>query len=187
MKNITGILAILMLLAVGLACSAGDETAKANGIVGEANKFITTANESASKVTTKFDEYETKVNSITNDKGLEEARALAKEMMPMYDSMRENFTKAGEKFDEASKLKIKEKHKEYLETKGKEMKLRGEYSAEIKKIPQALIDSSGEKAYRETVKPLIEKIQKMTGEASELEAKADKIQRDNPDVMEQPK
>jgi len=108
-------------------------------------------------------------------------------LMPMYESMSENFKKAGEKFDEASKLKLKEKHKEYLETKAKEMKLRGEYSAELKKIPQALIDSANEKAYRETVADLSEKINKMTEEAKTLGDKATQIQKDNPDVMEQPK
>lgn len=187
MKNTTGILAILMMIFVGLACSGSDETLKANEIVGEANKFVATANESVMKASTKYDEYESMVDEIKNDAGLEKARASAKELMPLYDSMSENFKKAGEKFEEASKLKIKEKHKEYLETKAKEMKLRGEYAAELKKIPQALIDSSGEKAYRETVGELSSKINKMTEEAKTLGDKAAQIQKDNPDVMEQPK
>lgn len=186
MKNTTGILAILMMIFVGLACS-GDDTLKANEIVGEANKFVATANESVMKASTKYDEYETKVDAMKTEDDLEKTRTFAKELMPLYDAMSENFRKAGEKFDEASKLKIKEKHKEYLETKAKEMKLRGEYSAELKKIPQALIDSSGEKQYRQTVADLSEKINKMTEEAKTLGEKATQIQKDNPDVMEQPK
>lgn len=187
MKNTTGILAILMMIFVGLACSGSDETLKANEIVGEANKFVATANENVVKASAKYDEYESKVDAIKNDDGLQEARTFAKELIPLYDSMSENFRKAGEKFEEASKLKIKEKHKEYLETKAKEMKLRGEYSAELKKIPQALIDSAGEKAYRQTVSDLSDKINKMTEEAKTLGDKATQIQKDNPDVMEQPK
>lgn len=186
MKNTTGILAILMMILVGLACS-GDDTSKANEIVGEANKFVATANESVIKASTKYDEYETKVNAMKSEDDLEKTRAFAKELIPLYETMSENFKKAGEKFDEASKLKLKEKHKEYLETKAKEMKLRSEYSAELKKIPQALIDSSGEKAYRETVADLSNKINKMTEEAKTLGDKATQIQKDNPDVMEQPK
>lgn len=184
MKNLTGILAVLILICVGLACSS-DETAKANETVGEANKFVTAANESVVKAGTLYDEYEAKVDSIKGDDGLEEARKMAKDLMPLYDSMSQNFTKAGEKFDEASKLKIKDAHKQYLETKAKEMKLRGEYSAEMKKIPQALIDSSGEKAYREAVTTVIEKVNKMTTEAKTLGDKATQIQKDNPDVMQQ--
>lgn len=186
MKNLTGILAILILLCAGLACS-GDDTTKANETVGEANKFVSTANESVVKASAMFDEFETKVDSIKNDTGLEEAKKMAKDLMPLYDSMSENFTKAGQKFDEASKLKIKEKHKEYLETKAKEMKLRGEYSAELKKIPQALIDSKGEKDYRDAASAVAEKVNKMTSEAKALGEKATQIQKDNPDVMEQPK
>jgi len=186
MKNLTGILAILTMIFIGLACSS-DDTTKANEVVHDANKFVATANESVVKASTKYDEYEGKVDAIKNDKDLENVRALAKELLPLYDSMSENFTKAGAKFDEASKLKIKEKHKEYLETKAKEMKLRGEYSAELKKIPQALIDSSGEKAYRDAVSSIAEKVNKMTTEAKDLGEKATKIQTDNPDIMEQPK
>lgn len=186
MKNLTGILAVLILLCVGLACSS-DDTAKANETVGEANKFVATANESVIKAGTLYDEFEAKVDTIKNDAELEEARKMAKDLLPIYDSMRDNFTKAGEKFDEASKLKINDKHKEYLETKAKEMKLRGEYSAELKKIPQALIDSSGEKAYREAVGEIAEKVNKMTAEAKTLGDKAAQIQKDNPDVMEQSK
>ena len=184
MKNLTGILAVLILICVGLACSSY-ETTKANETVGEANKFVTAANESVVKAGTLYDEYEAKVDSIKNDDGLEEARKMANDLLPLYDSMSQNFTKAGEKFDEASKLKIKDAHKQYLETKAKEMKLRGEYSAEMKKIPQALIDSSGEKAYREAVTSVIEKVNKMTTEAKTLGDKATQIQKDNPDVMQQ--
>lgn len=183
-KNLTVIIPVLILICIGLACSS-DESAKANEKVGEANKFVTTANESVIEAGTLYDEYETKVDSIKNDEGLEEARKTARELLPLYDSMSQNFTKAGEKFGEASNLKIKDAHKQYLETKAKEMKLRGEYSAEMKKIPQALIDSSGEKAYRETVAPIIEKVNKMTTEAKALGEKAAQIQKDNPDVLKQ--
>lgn len=187
MKNLTGVLAILVMIFVGLACSGGDETAKANDTVHEANKFMTTANESVVKAGAKYDEYEAKVEAISNDKELEAARTIGKELIALQSSMSENFTKAGEKFEEASKMNIKDAHKQYLETKAKEMKLRGEYSAELKKIPQALIDSASEKEYRQTASELSAKINKMTDEAKSLADKAKKIQTDNPDVMEQSK
>jgi hypothetical protein len=185
MKNLTGILAVFMILAVGLACSGGDETAKANELVAEANKFLTEANNSAEKVKTKGAEFDQKVNAIKNDTGLKEARDFGKELFPLYDSMKENFQKAGEKFEAASKLPVNAKFKEYLETKAQEMKKRSEYSGELRAVPQALIDSEGEKAYREAVGKISEKVKKMIGEAQQLGDKADKIQKDNPDVMKQ--
>jgi len=187
MKNLTGVFAIFMLLLIGLACSGsfGDETTKANVLVDDANKFVTTANESVTKVGTKADELEKKIDAIKGDADLKSARDFGKELMPLYDSMSENFKKASDKFDEASKVKIQEKHKEYLETKAKEMKLRSEYALELKKIPQALIDSDGEKAFRDASGKIAENVNKMTKEAKELSDKADKIQKDNPDVMKQ--
>lgn len=187
MKNLTGILAIFMILAIGLACSGsfGDETTKANTLVDEANKFVTTANESVMKAGTKADELEKKIDTIKGDEELKSARDLGKELMPIYDSMSENFKKAGDKFEEASKLKVNEKHKEYLETKAKEMKLRSDYALELKKIPQALNDSDGEKAFRDASGKIVDNVNKLTKEAKELSDKADKIQKDNPDVMKQ--
>ena len=111
MKNLTGILAVLILLCAGLACS-GDDTTKANETVAEANRFVAAANESVVKASTMYDEFEAEVDAIKNDVGLEDARKTAKDLMPIYDSMRDNFTRAGEKFDEASKLKIKDAHKQ---------------------------------------------------------------------------
>jgi hypothetical protein len=184
MKNLNSVIAILVILAVGLGCS-GDDTAKANELVDEANKFVTQANESATKVETKGAEFDRKVNAIQNNTGLEEARASGKELFPLYDSMKENFQKAAEKFEAASKLPVDPKYKEYLETKAREMKKRSEYSGEMRGIPQALIDSQGEKPYREAVSKVGEKVKKMLTEAKELSDKADKIQKDNPNLIKQ--
>lgn len=187
MKNLTGILAVLMVVAIGLACSGsfGDDTEKANGVVDEANKFVTSANESVTKAEKKVKEYDEKVGAIKSDAELKAAREFGKELFPIYDSMNENFKKASEKFDEASKLKINEKHKEYLETKAKELKVRAEFALELKKVPQALIDTENKKAYLEASGKIIENVKKMTKEATELGEKAEKIRKDNPDVMKQ--
>ncbi len=185
MKNINGLTAILVLILIGLACSDGMETEKANGIIAEANKFITTANENVEKSSKKYEEYVKKVDGIKSNDEVDKVRDFGKELFPLYDAMSENFKKASEKFDEASKLKVNPKYKEYLETKAKEMKLRSDFSAELKKIPQALIDTKTKQDYEKERDKINENIKKMTAEAKELGDKADKIQKDNPDVIKQ--
>ena len=71
--------------------------------------------------------------------------------------MVENFKKAADKFDEASKLKLNDKFKEYLETKAKEMKLRSEYAGELKKVPQKMIDSDSESEFKDVYKTQFDK------------------------------
>lgn len=183
MKHITAIFAVLMTLAIGLACSGGDDTAKANELVGEANKFIVEAGSAVTKVTSKSSEFDSKVNSIKNNKDLEAARAFGKELTGLYTTMEENFKKAGDKFEEAGKLNVNEKFKEYLQSKATEMKKRAEYSTELKKIPKALDDSQNEKAYRESIATIVPNVQKMTKEAQDLAEKADKIVKDNPTII----
>lgn len=184
MKNLTGILAIIVLILVGLACSDGLETDKANKIIDEANKLITTANENVDKAKNKYEEYIKKVDAIKdNGDGLEETRNFGKELFPLYDAMSENFKKASEKFDEASKLKVNPKYKEYLETKAQELKKRSDYALELKKIPQALIDSKKKKDYEENRDKLVESANKMIKEAKELDEKAEKIRKDNPEII----
>jgi len=187
MKNKNGILAAIILSVIAIACSGIDDTEKANGIVDEANKFVKTANESVEKSQKFGNEFDAKISAIKNKDDLEKARSLAKDMSKEYDSMIENFKKASEKFDEASKLKLNEKFKEYLDIKAKEMKQRSEYSAELKKVPQKLIESDSETEFRDLYKSQFDKVKTMVKDAQELAEKADKIVKDNPDVMKAPK
>ncbi len=89
---------------------------------------------------------------------LEKARSVAKDLIKEYDIVIENFKKAADKFDEASKLKIKDKHKEYLELKAKEMKLRSDYTAEARKVPQTLIDSDSKSTFNDALKTQLAKV-----------------------------
>ena len=188
MKNSVAIFALFAILAVGLACSGlSDETTKANDIVHEANKFVSTANDSVTKGSKLADEFDEMLPKIKGASDLEKARSVAKDLIKEYDIVIENFKKAADKFDEASKLKIKDKHKEYLELKAKEMKLRSDYTAEARKVPQTLIDSDSKSAFNDALKTQLAKVKSMNSDASDLSDKADKLVKDNPDIMAQPK
>ncbi len=185
MKNLTGIFALLLMIFAGLACS-GDDTEKANALVDEANKFVVEANKSVDQAQAKGTEFDKKVAAMTEK---DDKKAIsefsAKELIPIYNSMKDNFQKAGDKFAEAGKLKLNAKFKEYLEAKAAEMKKRSEYGNELKSIPKALDDADTKKDYDDAVAKSLEKIKAIQKDAQDLADKAAKIQKDNPDVMKQ--
>ena len=183
MKNFTAILAVLMMIFAGLACS-GDETDKANVLVDEANKLVAEGNKNVQDAETKGKEFDTKVSEIeSNDDHKKVSEFGDKELVPIYDKMKDNYQKAGEKFEAAGKLKVNDKYKEYLDAKAAEFKKRAEYAESLKAIPKTFAASKDEKDYSESVKKDVEKAQKILKEANELAEKATKIQNDNPGIF----
>jgi uncharacterized protein YxeA len=184
MKNITAILAVLMMIFIGLACS-GDESDKANALVDEANKFVTEGNKGLDDAVKKGGEFDKMVSDAEGT--TEEKNKINefgnKELIPLYDKIKDNFQKAGEKFDAASKLKINDKFKEYLDTKAAEFKKRAEHAESLKAVPKSLADSKDKDSYLEAAKKDNEKSLNLLKEAKELGDKATKIQTDNPTVF----
>lgn len=184
MKNLTAVLAVLIMIFVGLACSAGDETEKANTLVDEANKFVTDGNKNVTDAESKGTEFDAKVREVdSNDDQKKVTEFADKELVPLYDKMKDNYQKAGEKFGEASKLKLNEKFKEYLDLKASEFKKRAEYAENLKNIPKTFASSKNEQEYQSAVKKDVEKAQQLLKEANELGEKATKIQTDNPTIF----
>jgi hypothetical protein len=184
MKNLTAILAILMLIFVGLACS-GDETEKANSLVDEANKFVAEGNKAVQEAESKGKEFDKKVSDASGQR--EEQQDINKfandNLIPTYNKIKENYTKAGEKFGEASKLKINDKYKEYLQLKEQEFKKRAEYAESLNAIPNTLAKSQSKDEYLEKVEKDVENSKKLAKEADDIAAKATKIQTDNPTIF----
>ena len=183
MKNLTAIAAVLLMIIAGLACT-GNETEKANVLVDEANKLIADGNKNVQDAETKGGEFDKKVSEIDNNDDHKKASEFGeKELLPLYEKMKDNYQKAGEKFETASKLKVEDKYKEYLELKGLEFKKRAEQAEALKSIPKTLTASKNEQEYQEKVGKDVEKAQKLLKEAEELAGKATKIQNENPGIF----
>lgn len=179
-RHSTAVMALLLLVAAVLACSTGDETKKANTLVdegnaavGEAKKFVAEAEEKRQKM------LQTPVDE------LEDARATAKEAIAAYDKAKEKSKEASRKYEEASKLKVGDKFKEYLALKVKEFDKRAELLETAKGTPQALIDSESRASFISMANANNEKVDKLSKEADDLAAQADKFQKDNPDIFKQ--
>ena len=171
-------LALLMLVAAVLACSSGLETEKANKIgdegnaaVAEGKKFYTEAEEKKQAMLQ------------TNVGQLAEARTLAKEAIASYDKAEEKCKEAAKKYDEASKLKISDKFKEYLQIKVREYNKRAELCEAAKGTPQALIDSESRDSFISRANANNAKVDALSKEAEDLAAQATKLEKDNPDLF----
>ena len=143
-KNLTAaLMAVFMVLAVGLACSGtSDETDKANKLVKDGNAAVTDGKkfmtDAQAKITTMLG---------TDIKHLAEARTLANEAIRLFDQAEDRCKAASSKYDEASKLKIDDKFKDYLATKVKEYNKRADLIETLKSVPQALIDAQSRDAF----------------------------------------
>ena len=172
------LLAGLLLLGVVLACGAGDETEKANKLVNEGNsaiaegkKYLADGEEKKNKM------LQTPVAQLAG------ARTLAREAISAYEQAEQKAKEAAGKFDEASKLKINDKFKDYMSLKVKEFNKRAELVEALKGAPQALIDSENRASFITHANEANQKAEQLAKEANELEAQADKLQKDNPDSI----
>ena len=177
-KNVNALLAVLLLIAAVVACSSGNETEKANKLVEEGNNAVNEAKKSM----TEAEELKGKMLK-TDVSQLAEARATAKEDVAALDKAEDKCKEAASKYDEASRLKLNDKFKEYLSLKTKEYNKRVELIETSKGLPQALIDSESREGWIKKANEVTDKVNKIAKEADDLGAQADKLQKDNPDIF----
>jgi hypothetical protein len=182
-RHSTAVMALFLMVAAVLACSMGDETEKANKLVDEGNAAVQEFNKLVVGAEETRGKMNSAVSSISNEADLAQARVLAKEAIAAYDKAEDKSKEASKKFEEASKLKIKDKFKEYLTLKMKEFNKRAELLETAKGTPQALIDSDSHSTFTDKAKATNEKIDKLSKEADDLAAQAAKLQKDNPDIL----
>lgn len=177
------LLALALMLAFVLACSGGDETEKANKLVADGNTAITEGNKLATDFGPKLDKlYVGLTNDFEADK--ERLSPQAKEIADGLTKSGDKYRDASKKFDEASKLKINDKFKEYLTLKAQEFSKRAEQMDVGKGKAQALIDGKDGDSVIAKVKDANTKIDKLEEESKDLDAKASKIQAENKDKIQ---
>jgi hypothetical protein len=161
-----------------LACGSGDETERANKLVNEGNAAI----EEGKKYVADGEEKKNKMLQMPVAQ-LADARTLAREAVRSYEQAEQKAKEAAGKFDDATKLKISDKFKEYLSVKVKEYNKRAELVEALKGAPQALIDSENRASFINHANEANSKAERLAKEADDLEAQADKLQKDNPDSI----
>lgn len=172
-------IALALLVTAVLACSSGgNETEKANKLVDEGNAAV----QETKKDITEAESLKQKMLN-TDVSHLADARATAKDVIAAYEKAEAKCKEAASKYDEASRMKLNDKFKEYLALKVKEYNKRAEMVAMAKGVPQALIDSESREGWVNKANEVNGKVDKLRQEADDIGAQADKIQKDNPDIF----
>ena len=186
-KNTPGMLmAVLMTLVVGLACSAlSDDTEKANKLIDEANASIA----ETTKLMTAAEE---KMSAMNDAKQVSEKTKIAPEVIQAFDQAKEKCKTAAAKFDEASNLKVDEKFKSYLVSKTKEFNKRAELIEALKAVPQIVIEAKGGdaittakglEALKSKINAANQKAEGLSKEADDLGEQSKRIQEENPTIF----
>ncbi len=173
--------ALFLLLFVILACNkttTPSETDKANKLVDEGNAAVQDAKKAVSEAEAKKDEM-----MKTDIRRLAEARVRAAEAIAAYDKATEKCKAAASKYDEASRLQVSDKFKQYLMLKTKEYNKRAEMVEAAKGTPQALIESTNRSSFVIRANSNNAKVDSLYKEAEDLGAQAEKLQKDNPDIF----
>jgi hypothetical protein len=176
-----GLVALFLLVAAVLACkNAGtpSETDKANKLVDEGNAAVEQAKKFVTDAESKKDQM-----MKTDIRRLAEARVRAAESIAAYDKAAEKCKEASAKYDEASRLQISDKFKQYLMLKVKEYNKRAEMVEAAKGTPQALIESTNRSSFVIRANSNNAKVNELYKEAEDLGAQAQKLQKDNPDMF----
>lgn len=188
MKNKFNFFVILtLMISFGLACSGGNQQAEANKIVEEANKKIEESRELMTKTdvravklfsanvqtTTQMAEYKAKMK--------DEAKSIADDFEKVVQMLKE----VSKKFEDASKLNVVDKYKEYAKLKSDEFAKRAEAISAHKGNSQAFIDINDPKEMFGKFDENNKKSEGFMKEAEDLSAKAKKMEEENKDLFKQ--
>lgn len=188
MKNKLNLLIMLsLIIGIGLACSGsiGNQQADANKLVDEANKQL----EEARTLMTKTDErsqelFGAKLNTVGELKAYKEKmKNEAKEITENYEKVAETLKEISKKYDEASRLNVSEKYKEYTKIKSEEFIKRAEAIKIHKGNAQAFVEISEPKQMFEKFEENNKKSAAMFKEAEEMSEKAKKIETENKEIF----
>ena len=180
------LLAFMLMAAFVLGCSAlSDDTEKANKLVDEGNTLVQDGNKLGEEAAAKNKEIFDNIEDFPDNRA--DLKKPANELLDIIDKGSDKFREAAKKFDEASKLKVDDKFKEYLSLKSQEFNKHADHIESIKGIPQAVLDESVKdlRALNTRLTSVNQRIEKVGKEWKDLEAKANKVREDNKDKFKQ--
>ena len=178
------VFALAVLLAFVLACSGGNETDQANKLVAEGNAAINEGNKMATEAGAKNDSVFDQLSAEDFEASKEKLSPTAKEAVDGLTKSAAKYREAAKKFEEASKLKIDDKFKEYLSLKSQEFNKRAEQMDIGKGNAQALLDSNDMQSLTAKITENRARYQSLDKESKDLESKADKIRSENKDKIQ---
>jgi hypothetical protein len=176
------VLALMSLLAVfALACNLGDETDKANKLIDEGNTLVTDGNKMVQEATAKNNQLYDNLNDENFADEQARLKTTAQEAIDGFDKSAAKYKDAAQKFEDASKMKVDDKFKEYLSLKAQEFRKNAEGAEVGKSLSKAFIDSADGPSLLKKINELKPRVESLSKEATAFQEKAEKIRTDNKD------
>ena len=183
-KKIIWLVVLLVAISLSTACDQADE----------ANKFVDEANAAIEKAKTNNTKISSLTSEVLGDKLVkaEDASAFVAdnkakfdELISLNDQNEKGLTEASAKFEQASKVKVDEKFKEYVGVKAQELKKRAEIYKSDATLCKAMLAEKDNEKINKLIEESNKKTEGLVKEADDLKAKAEKIIKDNPSVFKQ--
>jgi hypothetical protein len=172
--------ALLLLASLSLSCN---ETEKANKLIESGNASVIEGNKSLAEAVSKSDKLFDSISPEEFPEERDSIKGLAQEAIESFEKSAEKFRDAAAKFDEASKLRISDKLKEYLQLKSQEFNKRAEQADVAKATPQAFMDSNDARDLKQRSDDSKDREAKLSKEAADLAEKSNRIQQENKDIF----
>lgn len=157
--------------------------------IDEANKLIQSSNKKVTEAAALLDKT-TKDSSALMATDFEDAKdfkakneAKAKEVIANYDKCGEMYKAAAKDYEDAGKLKVNDKLKEYVALKGKQLAKTGEYVAALKGGIQAFLNAEDDAAFTKLIGEAKTKGETLEKEVDALNAQVKKFEDDNKDLF----
>lgn len=176
---------VVLLAAISFSMACGGQEDDANKLVNEANAVIDKAKANDTKINALSKELlgEAWVNAEDNGKYMADNKAKFDELVGLDEQNEKAMNEAAGKFEQAAKLNVNEKFKEYLGLKSQEFKkLAEKYKAEYTFLKSLAAETANDKAGK-LAEEYSRKSADIVKEATEIAAKAEKIMKDNPTVF----
>ena len=177
--------AIAGMVLVALSFVGCQETQKANALVDVGNKSVEEANKASTEAGSKFSQLFSDENIKDFPENRDALKSKVAEVNGLFDKSIASLKTAADKFEEASKLKVDDKFKDYLTTMAQTYRKKAEIDETAKRQSALLGDASiqDSETLASKMGTLGEQVTKLQKEQSDLEAKAKKIQTDNPSIF----
>jgi FtsZ-binding cell division protein ZapB len=180
------LLALTLLINLSSACSSlsADDTEKANRLIAEANTAIDAGNVSAVAASKKNDWIFQEIRDTTFADDKVRLKAAITETIDGFNQGAAKFREAARKFEEASRLRINDKFKEYLALKSQEFNRNAEKMEAAAAIPQAVLDSDTIETLKQKFDENKTRYEQLEKEAKDLADRADKVRAENKDQFQ---
>lgn len=183
-KNLVGIGMLVLLVCLNIACDS-QQMEEANKLINEANPIAVKANDTGAKAESLVKEL--LGANLTNAEDMEhyksENKAKFDEGVSLSEQTEKSLNEAAAKFEQASKLKVNDKFKEYLGYKAQDIKKRAEGYKGIAALFKSVLAETDEQKAGQLVTEGVAKYNSTIKDADDLDAKAQKIVKDNPDLF----